>query len=297
MANTIRTQAHPAPHALRQHTNKNLGRLAEKKADKSEASTSQVQDSVTISYHEEVTTTYSSSLTIQTGDEQDQYNLLRGLVTNMLKEQGIDFRIANGDQTIDINEISREEATQLIADDGYFGVEQTSERIVDFAIGMAGNDPSRLEAIKEGIEKAFNEALEAFGDWLPDISYDTHDAVMGKLDTWAEGNSPEQVSLAERQGNKMSVEFRGVGGLGQIGSINKTGKSQTDSKTGSTRESDQVQFSSVLQGVNKAQAGADENSARAERVTELKEQIANGSYAPDLNKVASSFLQFLMEDK
>ena len=194
MANTIRTQAHPAPHALRQYTNKYLDHLAEKKTDKSEASTSQVQDSVTISYHEEVTMTYSSSLTIQTGDEQDQYNLLRGLVTNMLKEQGIDFRIANGDQTIDINEISREEATQLIADDGYFGVEQTSERIVDFAIGMAGNDPSRLESIKEGIEKAFNEALEAFGDWLPDISYDTHDAVMGKLDTWAEGNSPEQVS-------------------------------------------------------------------------------------------------------
>ena len=95
----------------------------------------------------------------------------------------------------------------------------------------------------------------------------------------------------------MSVEFRGVGGLGQIGSLNKTGKSQTGSKTGSTRESDQVQFSSVLQDVNKAQAGADENSVRAERVAELKEQIANGSYAPDLNKVASSLLQFLMEDK
>ncbi|MBL4902520.1 flagellar biosynthesis anti-sigma factor FlgM [Desulfocapsa sp. AH-315-G09] len=95
----------------------------------------------------------------------------------------------------------------------------------------------------------------------------------------------------------MSVEFRGVGGLGQIGSINKTGKAQTDSKTDSTRKSDQVQFSSVLQEVNKAQAGTDKNSVRAERVAELKEQVANGSYEPDLNKVASSLLQFLMEDK
>ena len=95
----------------------------------------------------------------------------------------------------------------------------------------------------------------------------------------------------------MSVEFRGVGGLGQIGSINKTGKSQTGSKTGSTQESDQVEFSSVLQDVNKAQAGADENNARADRVAELKEQVASGSYEPDLKKVASSLLQFLMEEK
>ncbi len=95
----------------------------------------------------------------------------------------------------------------------------------------------------------------------------------------------------------MSVEFRGVAGLGQIGNIKKTGKAQSDAKAGSTQGSDQVQFSSVLQDVNKAQAGADENSDRAQRVAELKEQVANGSYEPDLNKVASSLLQFLMEDK
>jgi hypothetical protein len=194
MANTISNQAHQNPHVLKQHNNKNLDRLAEKKAEKAEVSSMPKQDSVTINYQEEVSMTYSSSLTIQTGDGQDQYNLLRGLVVNMLKEQGIDFKVANGDQEIDISAISQEEATELIADDGYFGVEQTSDRIVDFAIGIAGGDPSRLEAIKEGVENGFNEALEAFGGWLPDISYNTYDAVMEKLDTWAVGESPEQVS-------------------------------------------------------------------------------------------------------
>jgi hypothetical protein len=61
-------------------------------------------------------------------------------------------------------------------------------------MGIAGGDHSRLDAIKEGVEKGFNEALEAFGGWLPDISYDTYDAVMNKLDTWAESNSAQQVS-------------------------------------------------------------------------------------------------------
>ena len=198
MANTISTQAHLDPHALRQHNNKNLERLAEKKAEKTTASPvqemEQAQDTVTINYQESVTVTYSSSLTNQTGEKPDQYSLLRGLVTTMLKEQGIDFKVTNGDQEIDISNISQEEATELIADDGYFGVDQTSDRIVDFAMGIAGGDPSRLDAIKEGVEKGFNEALEAFGGWLPDISYDTYDAVMNKLDAWAEVDSSEQVS-------------------------------------------------------------------------------------------------------
>jgi len=193
MANSISNQAHINPHQLQQHNNKNLGRLAEKKSELP-AGSEQQQDFVTINYQQEVSVTYSSSLTIQTGDGQDQYNLLRGLVTNMLKEQGIDFKVATGDQEIDISSISQEEAVELISEDGYFGVEQTSDRIVDFAIGIAGGDPSRLEAIKEGVEKGFAEALDAFGGWLPDISYDTYDAVMNKLDAWAEVDSPEEVS-------------------------------------------------------------------------------------------------------
>lgn len=141
----------------------------------------------TISLRQSSTThsTYSSSLSVtETADKS--YEMLRKLVTTMLKEQGIDAVVATGDTTMDIGEISQEEAQELVAEDGYFGVAQTSDRIVDFAIGAAGGDPARLEAIKEGVEKGFNEALEAFGGALPDISYDTYDAVMEKLDAWAD---------------------------------------------------------------------------------------------------------------
>lgn len=94
----------------------------------------------------------------------------------------------------------------------------------------------------------------------------------------------------------MSVEFFGIGSLGQIGSIKKSEKAQTEKKSGGVQESDQVQFSSVLKDVHSAQSGA-ENSDRTERVAELKAQVANGSYEPDLNKVAANLLQFLMEEK
>lgn len=192
MANTINTQAHIDPHQLQQHNNKNLESLAEKTLDK--AKLPEIEpDTVEInSEPSETEETYSSQGTTQAQNGPDKYELLRGLVTSMLKAQGIEFKALDGDQEIDISNISQEEAVELVAEDGYFGVDQTSQRIVDFAIGIAGGDPSRLDAIKEGVEKGFNDAKEAFGGWLPDISYDTYDEVMNKLDAWAEVDSPEQ---------------------------------------------------------------------------------------------------------
>ena len=141
-------------------------------------------DKVTLSYTSESVLIYDSSMSFEE-TQGDGFDLLRGLVLNILKDQGIGYQIPAGEEEIDLNEISQTEAQSLIADDGYFGVEQTSSRIVNFATGLSGNDPSRLETIKQGVEQGFQEALDAFGGWLPEISYDTYDAVMEKLDIWA----------------------------------------------------------------------------------------------------------------
>jgi negative regulator of flagellin synthesis FlgM len=96
----------------------------------------------------------------------------------------------------------------------------------------------------------------------------------------------------------MSIEFFGVGGLGQIGAMKKAEKTQATNKPGESKGKDQVQFSSVLQDVQKAQTSSGTMQAqRNEHVQELKAQIAEGSYHPDLNKVATSLLQFMIEEK
>lgn len=148
-------------------------------------------DQVSLSYSAESVLTYDSSMTLQ-GTRNDGYDLLRGLVLNIFKEQGIDYKIATGDAEIDLNTLTPEDAQDLIADDGYFGVDKTSQRIFDLAVGIAGDDPSRIDAIREGVDKGFQEALDAFGGWLPDISYDTYDAVLKKLDDWAGVNSNQE---------------------------------------------------------------------------------------------------------
>lgn len=112
---------------------------------------------------------------------------LREMIVNILEEQGITTRIAAGDTSIDFRDLTPEKARELISEDGYLGVEQTSDRIIQFAISLNGNDPNRLEEIKAGIEKGFQMAAKALGGILPDISMKTYNAVMEKLDAWAEG--------------------------------------------------------------------------------------------------------------
>lgn len=152
------------------------------------------KDQVDISYSSESVSTYQYDMSLNK-TSGDGFDLLRGLVLNIFKEQGLEYTIDTPDGQVDLETISPEEAQDLVADDGYFGVEKTSERIFNFAVGIAGGDPSRLEAIKEGVNNGFQEALDAFGGELPDISYDTYDAVMNKLDEWAGvSTSPEPSS-------------------------------------------------------------------------------------------------------
>jgi len=95
----------------------------------------------------------------------------------------------------------------------------------------------------------------------------------------------------------MSVEFFGVGGPGQIGSLKKSQKIHSEKKTEGAGE-DKVQFSSVLQDVNRAKATTTSGDAeRTARVRELQAQIKEGSYQPDLQKVSASLLQFLVENR
>ncbi|BEP28506.1 hypothetical protein [Helicovermis profundi] len=86
-----------------------------------------------------------------------------------------------------------EQAKEDVSEDGYFGVEQTSERILKFAKAVSGGDPSKIEILKQGFKDGFEAAKKAWGDELPDISKKTYDAVMEKFDDWEnEANSSDE---------------------------------------------------------------------------------------------------------
>jgi hypothetical protein len=81
-----------------------------------------------------------------------------------------------------ITDLSQDEAKALISEDGFFGVKNTAQRIFDFAVKMAGDDPERLQAARDAVLKGFKEAENIFGGTLPDISHETINKVLELID-------------------------------------------------------------------------------------------------------------------
>jgi hypothetical protein len=81
-----------------------------------------------------------------------------------------------------IAELSQDEASALVADDGFFGIDQTAERIANFVIQGSGGDEDMMRAGREGILQGFKDAEEMWGGKLPDISYKTIEKATQMID-------------------------------------------------------------------------------------------------------------------
>ncbi len=130
-------------------------------------------------------------------DQEQRTAQFRQMVESMLTKQGKTFQnadsmwkiLASGNFTVD-----RETALQAqkdIADDGYWGVEQTSDRILSFAEALSGGDPEKMEKMRDAFIKGYKQATGAWGRDLPDISSKTYDAVMKKFDDYASKNKED----------------------------------------------------------------------------------------------------------
>jgi hypothetical protein len=134
------------------------------------------------------TVTYNRAAKIESNDLTGVTDL-RDLVSRLLERQGVTFQAAMDGAPVEIDDETRAEARALIADDGFWGIDQTSDRIFQMAVSNAGGDMGKFEQIKSAVEKGFDMAREALGGTLPDISLKTFDAVMEKLENWSNGGS------------------------------------------------------------------------------------------------------------
>lgn len=125
-------------------------------------------------------------------DAEARTSQLRSLVEQLMLKQGNAYGQANdiwkflasGEFTVD--PATKLQAQKDIAEDGYWGVAQTSDRIIDFAQALTGGDPSKIEDMREAFMQGFEQAKEMWGGELPEISQQTYDAVMEKFDKLAE---------------------------------------------------------------------------------------------------------------
>ena len=136
-------------------------------------------------------------------DAEERTSQLRSLVEKMMTKQGVAIGtadsmwsfLAKGNFTVD--EATRAQAQADIADDGYWGVDQTSDRILDFAKALSGNDPEKADLLLDAFKKGFKEATKSWGQDLPDISQRTYDAVVEKFNKWKNGTDETEAAQTQ----------------------------------------------------------------------------------------------------
>ena len=130
-------------------------------------------------------------------DQEKRQSQLTDLVSDMMSKQANTFGtatdiwkfLAKGNLTVDAE--TKKKAQEDIAEDGYWGVEQTSDRIVSFATALAGDDSEALEKMRDAFKKGYDQAQKQWGGKLPDISKRTYDAVMKKFDEVQNSNKKD----------------------------------------------------------------------------------------------------------
>ena len=131
------------------------------------------------------------------------------LVTQTISGQGQKISIADGNMDdiwkklakgdFKISEAAKKQAKEEISEKGYWGVEQTSKRLFDYASALAGDDVDKMKAMQAAMENGYKEATKAWGKELPEISKKTLAAANKLFDDFykSKGVTNEQAMAAQ----------------------------------------------------------------------------------------------------
>lgn len=144
-------------------------------------------------------------------DQEKMINNLLDIVMKTINGQGSTFAIASQDDmwkflaegkfTADEETVAK--AKEDISENGYWGVNQTSDRIVDFAIALSGGDSSKADELLAAFKKGYEQATGTWGKELPEISKKTYDAVEDKFNQWKNGTYKSGNSSASNISNNI----------------------------------------------------------------------------------------------
>lgn len=126
-------------------------------------------------------------------DMQTRTEQLRNLVEKTITKQGSTLGtaddmwswLANGNLQ-DVDSEAVEQAKADVAEDGYWGAEATSDRILDFAKALSGGDQAKANQLLDAFKKGYEQATKAWGKELPSLSSQTYDLVEKKFNKWME---------------------------------------------------------------------------------------------------------------
>ena len=162
--------------------------VSKKQSEVSNLSAKEISNSYFLQYQKDITQNASSNLLAQGGLSFSVPENLSDILSG-LDLAGIGY---NGKA---LGELSSDEASELVSENGFFGIANTAERIAGFVLNGAGDDVEKLKAGREGVAKGFEDARKIWGGELPEISQKTIEKTLETLDK----------KIAELGGNVLNV--------------------------------------------------------------------------------------------
>lgn len=133
-------------------------------------------------------TDYSSIVANMKQELSNHNKQLQNLVDQLLSKQATKYTsLADMFKNLEVDPATRAQAQEDIGEDGYWGVKQTSDRLVSMAKALSGGDPTKADEMINAIKKGYDQATKAWGDKLPDICQQTIDAATQKMTEWRDG--------------------------------------------------------------------------------------------------------------
>ena len=133
-------------------------------------------------------TDYSSIVASMKQELAARNQHLQNLVNQLMGEQAKKYTtLADLFKNMEADPATIEQAKKDISEDGYWGVEQTSDRLVSMAQALSGGDPTKADELIAAMKKGFEEATGDWGEELPEICKKTIDTAVEKMEKWRDG--------------------------------------------------------------------------------------------------------------
>ncbi len=120
--------------------------------------------------------------------EEQRVKAFQDTIRSMLAQQGETINLTFRGMDLHVTEEQRAAAAKSIEDGGEYSVDNVTDRIMSMAKALAGDDPTKIDMLKNAVIKGFEGAAGLLGrkglDDMPEITGKTYNSVMKQFDEW-----------------------------------------------------------------------------------------------------------------
>lgn len=143
--------------------------------------------------------------------EEQRVKAFQETIKSMLAQQGETVNLTFRGMDLHVTEEKRLAAEKAISEGGEYSVENVTDRIMSMAKALAGDDPTKIDTLKNAVIKGFAGAAGMLGrksdlSDMPDITRKTYDSVMKEFDSWKSSYEKDSTDKADKDSTAKTEE-------------------------------------------------------------------------------------------